>query len=137
MRWVFADACYWIALLNPRDSLHEKAVEISNALTPVLIITSEMVLTEVLNAFASKGAALRKAACAVIDAIESNADAEIVPMTSGTFWDAVERYRRRHDKSCGVTDSTSFLIMEERGMVDALSADRDFLQAGFNTLLLD
>jgi predicted nucleic acid-binding protein len=23
---VFADTCYWIALLNPRDQLHERAV---------------------------------------------------------------------------------------------------------------
>jgi predicted nucleic acid-binding protein len=36
----------------------------------------------------------------------------------------------------GLTDCASFLIMEEKGITEALSADRDFQQAGFNALLL-
>jgi predicted nucleic acid-binding protein len=55
MRRVFADAGYWIALLNPKDGLHAKARQVSIALGQVRIVTSEMVLAEVLNAFASKG----------------------------------------------------------------------------------
>lgn len=55
MRRVFADAGYWIALLNPRDSLHAKAREVSVLVQRARTVTSEMVLTEVLNAFASKG----------------------------------------------------------------------------------
>ena len=55
MQSVFADAGYWIALLNPRDNLHAKAREVSISLGEFRIVTSEMVLTEVLNAFASRG----------------------------------------------------------------------------------
>lgn len=49
MRRVFADAGYWIALLNARDGLHAKALEVSATLGRSRIVTSEMVLTEVLN----------------------------------------------------------------------------------------
>lgn len=137
MRRVFADASYWIALLNPKDGLHAKAIEVSATLGRSRIVTSEMVLTEVLNAFAAKGASLRNAACTMVDNIRANANAEIVPMTSNGFREAVERYRTRDDKTWGLTDCTSFLIMEQKGITVALSADRDFQQAGFNALLVE
>lgn len=137
MTRVFADAGYWIALLNPRDALHEKARQASVSLGRTRIITSEVVLAEVLNAFASKGDLLRMATCVLVDKIRSNPNAEIVPMTSTSFRQALERYRSRPDKTWGLTDCASFLIMEQKGVTDALSADRDFQQAGFKALLLD
>ncbi len=51
MRLVFADTGYWIALVNPRDQIHTKAVSVTQELSPVRIVTSEMVLAEVLNSF--------------------------------------------------------------------------------------
>ena len=137
MTRVFADAGYWIALLNPRDGLHVKAAHASSILGQARITTSELVLAEVLNAFASKGELLRRATCLLIDKIRSNPNAEIVAMTSNAFREAVERYRRRADKTWGLTDCMSFLIMEQRGITEALSGDRDFQQAGFNVLLVD
>jgi len=137
MTRVFADTGYWIALLNPRDALHEKARQASASLGRTRVITSEVVLAEVLNAFASKGDLLRMATCVLVDKIRSNRNAEIVPMTSSAFREALERYRSRADKTWGLTDCASFLIMEQKGVTDALSADRDFQQAGFKALLLD
>jgi predicted nucleic acid-binding protein len=137
MTRVFADAGYWIALLNPRDGLHAKASLVSRTLGQVRIVTSEMVLVEVLNAFASNGEVLRRATCALVDRIRSNPNAEIIPMTSNAFRSALERYRNRADKTWGLTDCTSFLIMEQKGITEALSGDRDFQQAGFNALLVD
>jgi Predicted nucleic acid-binding protein, contains PIN domain len=124
-------------MLNPKDGLHAKALEVSATFGRSRIVTSEMVLTEVLNAFAAKGESLRNAACALVDQIRSNANAEIVPMTSNAFREAMERYRGRTDKTWGLTDCTSFLLMEQKGITDALSADRDFQQAGFKRLLLE
>lgn len=76
MTRVFADTGFWIAVTNPRDNLHEKALEVSTSLRPMRIVTSEMVLTEVLNSFAGKGEGLRRAACALIDRIQSNSGVE-------------------------------------------------------------
>jgi predicted nucleic acid-binding protein len=136
MTKVFADTGYWIALLNPRDALHDRSRKASANLGRTPIITSELVLAEVLNAFASKGDLPRRMACVLIDEIRSDPDYEIVPMTSSAFRQALERYRSRSDKTWGLTDCASFLIMEENGITDALSADRDFQQAGFKALLL-
>ena len=61
MKTVFADS-YWVALLNLYDELHNKATELSKSLNPVHIVTSEMVLTEVLNDFSKRGDYLRQVA---------------------------------------------------------------------------
>lgn len=52
MRIVFADTAYWIATTNPRDFLHGLATELTIQLGEHRIITSEMVLVEVLTRFA-------------------------------------------------------------------------------------
>jgi uncharacterized protein len=62
MKKVFADTGYWIALLNPEDDLHQKARQISVTLISTPIVTSEMVFTELLNAFSSKGKPYRQKA---------------------------------------------------------------------------
>lgn len=136
MKRIFADAGYWIALLNPRDVRHAEAVQVSASLGQARTITSEMVLSELLNAFASKGSSLRETACAAVERIRSDPNAEIVLMTSAAFRQAMERYRSRSDKTWGLTDCTSFLIMEEKGINEVLTFDHDFEQAGFRSLLL-
>ena len=52
---VFADAGYWIALLNPRDRLHNVARTIAADPALDLIVTTQMVLTETLNLVGSIG----------------------------------------------------------------------------------
>ncbi|MDP7134637.1 MAG: PIN domain-containing protein, partial [Planctomycetota bacterium] len=42
----------------------------------------------------------------------------------------------RLDKGWSLTDCVSFVVMQERGLVDALTTDLHFQQAGFRALLL-
>lgn len=50
MKVVFADTGYWAASINPQDHLHIKAMEASAALGKFRILTTEMVLDELLAA---------------------------------------------------------------------------------------
>lgn len=47
----------------------------------------------------------------------------------------VELLQRQLDKTYSLCDAISFLIMHERGLVEALTTDRHFEQAGFRRLL--
>ena len=135
MKQVFADAAYWIAILNPRDGLNAKAREVSKSLNECRILTSEMVLIEVLNGLGDKGPSLREAAVRTVESLRSNANVSVVPQTSIQFRNALKRYRVRPEKDWGLTDCASFLIMEEHGIGQALAHDHHFQQAGFRVLL--
>ena len=137
MKNIFADADYWIALLNPRDQLHPKAKSLSPKLGGARIITSEMVLVEVLAGLASKGPALREAAVKLVDQLRNNANLDIVPQTSIQFHNAPRLYRDRQDKDWSLTDCASVLIMQDRRINEALSYDKHFGQAGFVGLMKD
>ncbi len=135
MSAVFADSGFWIALLDPDDDLHPYAMTRFVTHEDDDIVTSQMVLLEVLAFFSNDGAASREDASALVRRILNSADIEVVPMTDGQFRSALERYENRLDQSWSLVDCASFLVMEERGITDALAYDRDFAQAGFVALL--
>lgn len=118
---VFADAGYWIALVNPSDDLHHHAKSVSASLAPLRIVTSEMVLTEVLNAFSKKGSGLRKTTVDLMQDITTDSAIDVIPQTSERFRNALRR--------------ASFLIMQQQKILEALTHDRHFEQAGFIALL--
>ena len=62
---------------------------------------------------------------------------EIIPATSQLFNEGFNLYRRRQDKAWGITDCMSFIVMQERQLVEALITDNDFIQAGFRALMLE
>lgn len=135
MKKVFADADYFIALLNPREQLHTRAKSVSQSLGRVRIVTSQMVLVEVLAFYADKGSVLREAAAAVVSNFLNDPNATVIPQTSLQFQEALSHYRQRGDKQWSVTDCASFLLMREGGITEALTHDVHFQQAGFIALL--
>lgn len=137
MKKVFADADYLIALLNPKEQLHSNAKAASRALGQTRIMTSEMVLAEVLTFYADKGANLRDAAADTVQKLCSNPNVTVVPQTSIQFQSALSFYRQRKDKEWSLTDCASFQIMQAEGINDVLTHDEHFQQAGFHALLRD
>src|SRR5260370_14715426 len=134
MRRVFADTSYWIALVNPRDQIHMKAVNVTQQLSSVKIMSSEMVLAEVLNSFSDAGP-LRHAVGSMVQRLRSNRNVIIVPQTSEQFESALRRYKQAADKSWSLTDCASFEVMEAEQVQAALTHDQHFAQAGFETLV--
>jgi predicted nucleic acid-binding protein len=78
MKRIFADAGYWIALVHPRDPLHRKAHEESVSAGKAQLVTTQMVLVEVLNAFAGQGAVFRHAASKLAQELQSSSSLSIV-----------------------------------------------------------
>jgi uncharacterized protein len=132
---LFADTGYWIALLDPTDSLNPKAIALSRIHATRTVITSEMVLTEVLNHFSKHGNFLRQASSSFVNALIQSPSIVIVPQTSEQFEQALTLYRQRLDQAWSHTDCASFSIMQQRGIQEALAYDKHFEQAGYRPLL--
>lgn len=135
MTAIFADTSYWIALLNPQDSLHPKAIQLSPSLRHTQIITSEMVLAELLNDFSGRGPSFRTTAVDLVEALRRDPQIMVIGQSSIQFQNALMLYGARGDKTWSLTDCASFRIMDRDGLTRALTHDRHFEQAGFQALL--
>jgi len=132
---VFLDTNGWLALLNASDSLHSIA---STAWAALLDRGSRVVLTDWIVAETGNGLArseARSSFAAAVDLIRASPSAQLVPVTSALFERALDLYSRRSDKSWGLIDCASFLVMEDQGISHAFTNDRHFEQAGFRNLL--
>jgi predicted nucleic acid-binding protein len=135
MTELFADTSYWMALVNPRDKLHAKSLSVSREFASARVVTSEMILTELLNGFSDGGPWLRGGAARAVEALRGSRGVTIVPQTTEQFRNAVKQYDQFKDKSWSLTDCASFQIMREHGIWAALTHDVHFAQAGFEALL--
>lgn len=129
---IFVDTGYLIALARPRDALYTRALAWSAAITEPKV-TTEYVLLEVLNFLSA--VVDRQKGHTIVDSFNSAPDCEIVP-ASCSLWSAGKAlHARRRDKEWSMTDSLSFVVMDERGITRALTHDHDFEQAGYVALL--
>jgi predicted nucleic acid-binding protein len=139
MKRVFADTGYWVALLNPSDQLHERAMAVSRACGAVRIYTTEMVFVEVANMLGKTGETFRAVVKETIVRLRQDPNITFVPQTSAQFREALDHYATHRDKDWSLTDCAtdcaSFLIMKEERITEALAHDHHFEQAGFKALL--
>src|ERR1700736_4229342 len=133
MRRIFADTSYWMALVNPRDQIHEKAMSVSQQLASDRLLTTEMVLVEVLNSFSDS--LYREAVGKMVARMRQDPNLTIIPQTAEQFESALQRFRRTPDKSWSLTDCASFQVMEAEQIQAALTHDQHFAQAGVEPLL--
>jgi len=134
---LFLDTAYVYALFNTRDQWHETALSWQKKIAAenISLLTTEFILIEIGNGLSSLK--FRKSAAAVIHALSENPFVTVIPATSELFLKALALYEERPDKNWGLTDCTSFTVMNENGLTEALTTDDHFRQAGFKVLLLD
>ena len=132
MNQIFADTFYYLALINPDDPAHLPAKETAVRLH-VPMLTTAWVLAEVANYFAS--ARQRHYFLLLYERLRVDPDVRVVPPTEALFDEGVAFYTRYRDKDWSLTDCISFLVMKEHGILEALTGDHHFEQAGFRILL--
>ena len=129
---ILIDANYLVALMQPRDQLHARAVAWSKRMQGELLVL-EYALRECLNAMSRP--IDRPKVHTVVQSLRSSPTMEIVVASEGLFERSLEFHRSRPDKSWSLTDCASFLVMEERNISQSLTHDRHFEEAGFEALL--
>ncbi|MGK7871904.1 MAG: type II toxin-antitoxin system VapC family toxin [Xenococcaceae cyanobacterium] len=135
MRQIFLDTSYLQALTDSGDNLYQLSITMTARLDNFRAVTSEMVLTELLNALCSRGEYLRKPAIRLTHRLHNDSNTTIISQTSEQFESAFNLYQRRMDKGYSLTDCASMQIMEQLEIYDILTFDRHFQQEGFRALL--
>jgi uncharacterized protein len=132
---LFLDTVFIQALLSPRDSYHERAkMFFPRVRRAHEVWITEAILTEGGNALSAVN---RAAASRFIDECYQTANIHVVSVDRELFQRALQLYRSRPDKTCGVTDCISFVVMDQQGLQNAVTADQHFVQAGYRALLLE
>ena len=132
MKLVFADAFYFVGLLNRADEHHARVLAAASKLRDH-ILTTEWVLAEFADALAAS--ASRRLVAKFIGDLERDPLVRIIPAKPDLFQRGLRLYDGRPDKAWSLTDCISFVVMEEQGITEALTADHHFEQAGFVALL--
>lgn len=132
---VFVDTAGWVALLHRGDALHERAVAVYQQLITdgYALVTSSLVLVEVASAFAV--ARLRHLAIELERRYQATTIGQLVWVDETLSERGWELYRARPDKHWSLVDCVSFVIMQDRNIILALTEDHHFEQAGFSKLL--
>jgi len=129
---VFVDTVYYVALLSIADRYHDAAVALSRD-SSIRYVTTEFILIELGN-FMTYGAS-RGLFIQLLDALRADPNTRIVNASAALFERGAKLFSSRGDKHWSLTDCISFEVMKEFGIVEALTADRHFIQAGFTAIL--
>jgi predicted nucleic acid-binding protein len=81
----FVDTLYFVALFNPRDQWHERAIAAGKLVAETKLITTEDVLVELLNFFSEYGEKARRGAVTQAEGILSGANIEVAPQSHEAF----------------------------------------------------
>ena len=135
MTKIFLDTSYAIALAATTDRYHRLAEKLALDMEAngTQLVTTRAVVLEIGNALAKPR--YRSAAVELLSALEEDPMVEITPLSEELCMMGWHLYRERLDKEWGLTDCISFIVMRERGLIEALTTDKHFQQAGFKVLL--
>lgn len=134
MRSLFADTFYWVALLTPGDAFHARITTFSSTFGSAEIVTTDEVLTEVLNWFCKWGPRWRREAANLIHDLRSDPDVDVLPQSRADFDAALALYEARPDKGYSLTDCRSMLAMRTLAISEGLTNHHHFTQEGFTVL---
>ena len=132
---VFLDSNGWIAVLNANDRWHAQAVEEFEQirLRRQRLVTTDWVLAEAGNGLARTSARDRFAGA--VERFRESPNCELARVDDDIFQEALTMYHRTTDKSWGLVDCASFVVMQREHILDAFTTDHHFQQAGFQPLL--
>jgi uncharacterized protein len=132
MTKIFADTFYFLALLNPRDAAHPRAVAVARTIQGPLVTTA-WVLTELADAMSAPEN--RREFISTLKDLRQNPAVIIVPPDPPLFEEGIQLFANRPDKGWSLTDCISFVVMAKEDIKEALTGDKHYEQAGFVALL--
>ena len=132
---LFLDTNGWLALLNAGDALHGVAHHLWQEAVrqDASFVLTDWVVAETGNGLARTAARTRFADALAL--LRASPRVEMVVVDSELLSRAIRLYADRPDKTWGLVDCASFVVMGDRNVREAFTNDRHFGQAGFTSLL--
>lgn len=131
---VFVDTSGWYALIDRKDPEHPFV----SALVARLIkdgsrlVTTDYVVDESCTLAKARSGSLM--AFRLLDLINKTAALDLEWIGAERFRLAEDQFRKYHDQAFSFTDCTSFVVMRERRISEAITTDEHFRIAGFGLL---
>lgn len=137
MNEVFADTSGWASFFLEDDPHHAKAYSLIEQWKQrnVQDVTTNYVLSELIVLLSGSRGQQRSVVLNFIETIRSDDRVEIVHVDELLDEKAWQLLADRSDKEWSLVDAVSFIVMEERNLSEAFTADHHFEQAGFVRLL--
>ncbi len=135
MTSLFIDTSYLIAVENADDQYYKTASKhwrdlLKSSLRP--LVTSSYVLVEVVTLLNNRR--LHSKAVELGNNLLSSRLFNVVHVDEELFYEAWSYFQKYKDKTYSLTDCVSFVLMKKLGILEALTFDKHFLQAGFAKL---
>jgi predicted nucleic acid-binding protein len=126
---IFVDTSFWIALRNRRDPRHAEAATLLRARADGGFATSNQVRGETWTYLRRRVG--HDGAVEFLDALERSPRVQLFSITDKQDQQALKWLRQRDEREYSYVDATSFVLMKELRIREALAFDGDFSAAGF------
>jgi hypothetical protein len=134
MKGLFVDTAGWIACADGADPAHERSCAARDAAleSGQTLVTTDYVVDETLTLLRLRLGVV--AAQAWWEQVDRSPRLRWVRIDDERFEKARQLFFQYRDKTFSFTDCTSFVVMRELRLTDALSTDRHFRQMRFQIL---
>ena len=138
MTEVFADTSGWASLFVDSEPHHKKDLTLMMRWRQQnwRVITTNYVLSEFIPLMKIRFRVPREKVLDYTKIIRAVAWVEIVHIDKALDAAAWRLLENRTDKEWSLVDAASFVVMQNRGITEALTTDKHFEQAGFTRLLI-
>lgn len=137
MTELFADTSGWGNLVDASQPYHSLATAIYRAARQEgrKVITTNYVVAELVSPDDQSAPDSQTHGYRFLESLRASPYVEVVHVDRLTDEQVWELFKSRPDKEWSWVDCASFVVMKQRGILEALTTDHHFEQAGFVRLL--
>lgn len=134
---LFADTSGWACLLVEAEPQHAQAMQCFAYARQQgqSMITTNYVIAELVALLHRPLRVPRTKLFQIVDTIKAAPYVQVIHLDEATDTTAWTLCKSRPDKAWSLVDCTSFVVMQQLGLQEALTTDQHFEQAGFLRLL--
>ncbi len=114
---IFVDTLFIVALINKRDQYHQIALSLAKQYENFPLITTDAIFLESGNKLSAN---YRNEAVELIERFLASDEIDVIRLTPELFDESLLLYKQYQDKSWGLVDCFSFVVMKQNKVDQAL-----------------